>query len=425
MRLLLYFFLFFISTSISAQKYSKRKIARVLKKISVFEKAHIAFSVESLNESSPLASFQDEKYMTPASNTKLLTFLAAIQNFDSIPSVFFYQEKDSIMHFKSSGYPLLFHHLYPDDSLASFFMKKKSWLYHPPNSRLKRQGPGWSWDDYFYYFAAESSSFPIYGNSVQASFNYKGPQLFPRSFEKRLVSDTIVSGFERDRVRNIFYYNPKNASIKDTLYLPFITSDSLFVTLLQEKINYPVELSDSDEHVPWQALHTNQESIIYRALLKDSDNGIAESLLTMISQKRFDEMNIEKTIDSIKRGWNLWLPDHLEWFDGSGVSRYNMLTPRTLIAVLKKIHETLGWKKINTYFPKTGISGTLKAYKRLREVYAKTGTLRHNHNLSGYWKSTKGNVYVFSIMVNHFTAPKEEIRLGISELLEFFQKKLR
>ena len=194
---------------------------------------------------------------------------------------------------------------------------------------------------------------------------------------------------------------------------------------MQEKINYSVELSDSDEHIPWQALHTNQESIIYRALLKDSDNGIAESLLTMISQKRFDEMNIEKTIDSIKRGWNLWLPDHLEWFDGSGVSRYNMLTPRTLIAVLKKIHETLGWKKIDTYFPKTGISGTLKAYKTLREVYAKTGTLRHNHNLSGYWKSTKGNVYVFSIMVNHFTAPKEEIRLGISELLEFFQKKLR
>ena len=143
--------------------------------------------------------------------------------------------------------------------------------------------------------------------------------------------------------------------------------------------------------------------MLYKALLQDSDNGIAEALLAMISQSHFEKMDIQKTIDTLQNQWSTWLPDPLEWVDGSGISRYNMVTPRTLIAVLKKIHQRVGWQKIQTYFPKSGVSGTLTAYPNLKNVYAKTGTLRHNHNLSGYWESPKGNKYAFSIMVNHYT----------------------
>ena len=98
-----------------------------------------------------------------------------------------------------------------------------------------------------------------------------------------------------------------------------------------------------------------------------------------------------------------------------------MLTPRTLIAVLKKIYQKIGLETIKNYFPKSITSGTLGNYS-IQEVYAKTGTLRHNHNLSGYWISNKGNVYVFSIMANHFNTPTEEIRNGISTLIRQFQK---
>ena len=130
------------------------------------------------------------------------------------------------------------------------------------------------------------------------------------------------------------------------------------------------------------------------------------------------------SIYTLKVQWKEWLPDPLEWTDGSGVSRYNMVTPRTVVAILKKIYSKVGINTVKNYFPQSGYSGTIKKYN-LKNVYAKTGTLRHNHNLSGYWTSAKGDIYVFSVMVNHFTTSTDEIRKAISLLLKKFQKKLK
>ena len=418
------FFLFLISLSLSGQRFSQRKIVRMLKKIPAFEQTHIALSVEPLNSSKSVAFYQGRNYMTPASNTKLLTFLAAIQSFDSLPALYF-KEKDSIMHFKATGYPLLFHPFYPDPELAFFFEQKYNWHYHPSRSELNAHGDGWSWDDYPYYYAAESSPFPIYGNTTQVFVDSNKTRLIPKTFEEQLVLDTLEQNFHREQTKNRFYLNLHKLKKRDTLYIPFLTSDSLFTQLLQDRIQRTVKLMEQTNSLyKWNVLNSYQEALLYKALLQDSDNGVAESILNMISQTMFDEMNVKKTIDTLKLQWGQWLPDPIEWVDGSGVSRYNMLTPRTLIAVLKKIYQEIGLETIKNYFPKSATSGTLKNYP-IQETYAKTGTLRHNHNLSGYWISNKGNVYVFSIMANHFTKPTEEIRNGISTLIRQFQKKLK
>ena len=159
-------------------------------------------------------------------------------------------------------------------------------------------------------------------------------------------------------------------------------------------------------------------------MLQNSDNGIAEALLNMISLQNFNTMHPEKAIVLLLEQWNSWLPDPIEWVDGSGVSRYNMVTPRTLVSVLQKIHQTLDWQTLQRYFPQGATSGTLKKYSNM-SVYAKTGTLRHNHNLSGYLVLSEEEIYAFSIMVNHHTATTDEIRAGIGSLLEWFEKKLR
>ena len=101
-----------------------------------------------------------------------------------------------------------------------------------------------------------------------------------------------------------------------------------------------------------------------------------------------------------------------------------MFTPRTIIQVLKLIKKEIQWSKIELLFPKSGESGTLLDYPNLYNIYAKTGTLRNNHNLSGFFKNKKGEIFMFSVMVNHFNSTITEIRNGITEIINKIQKKL-
>jgi len=171
-------------------------------------------------------------------------------------------------------------------------------------------------------------------------------------------------------------------------------------------------------------LYTGNDEKLYKGLLHDSDNGIAESLLLMISNSFNGAFDTQTAIDSLSNNWEVFLPDALEWVDGSGVSRYNMFTPRSLISILKQIRKEIDWNTIKELFAKSGESGTLSSYSKLNNVYAKTGTLRHNHNLSGYWENEDGEIYEFSIMVNHYNSSTSKIREGISTILTNLQQKL-
>ena len=411
-----YFFFLLISLSVFSQKVSERKLEKLIDQIPAFENAHVAVRVEKSNKI--LADFNGSKYMTPASNTKLLTFLGAIQTFDSLPALEYFVENDSVIHFKSTGYPLLLHPFYSDTLLFDFLNQEKIWKYHVPEFTPDPLGEGWAWDDYNYYYAAEKSPFPIYGNSVMG---IKGSGLIP-SFE--IIEDSINNNLVREKDSNLFYSNIGNWKTKDTLYRPFITSDSLFVKILSEVTRNQIEIVKGEDSLTWQTLYTGNDEKLYKGLLHDSDNGIAESLLLMISNSFNGAFDTQTAIDSLSNNWEVFLPDALEWVDGSGVSRYNMFTPRTLLAILKQIRKQLDWNTIKELFAKSGESGTLSSYSKLNNVYAKTGTLRHNHNLSGYWENEDGEIYEFCVMVNHYTSSTLEIREGISTILTNLQQKL-
>ena len=411
-----YFFFLLISLSVFSQKVSERKLEKLIDQIPAFENAHVAVRVEKSNKI--LADFNGSKYMTPASNTKLLTFLGAIQTFDSLPALEYFVENDSVIHFKSTGYPLLLHPFYSDTLLFDFLNQEKIWKYHVPEFTPDPLGEGWAWDDYNYYYAAEKSPFPIYGNSVMG---IKGSGLTP-SFE--IIEDSINNNLFREKDSNLFYSNIGNWKTKDTLYRPFITSDSLFVKILSQVTMNQIEIVKGEDSLTWQTLYTGNDEKLYKGLLHDSDNGIAESLLLMISNSFNGAFDTQTAIDSLSNNWEVFLPDALEWVDGSGVSRYNMFTPRSLISILKQIRKEIDWNTIKELFAKSGESGTLSSYSKLNNVYAKTGTLRHNHNLSGYWENEDGEIYEFCVMVNHYTSSTLEIREGISTILTNLQQKL-
>jgi len=418
------FFLLLSFSFCNGQALLELRLKRQLRKTPAFKEAFVGVSVSELETSKPLVSINEAKYMTPASNTKLLTYLGAIQNFDSLPSLFYSIKNDSVIQFKSSGYPLLLHPFYPDPKLTAFFKQNSDFEYVAPSVGPKPQGPGWSWDDYSYYYASERSVFPIYGNALGITKANNEIKTLPTGFDFVLKSDSSAPVALRAKGTNRFQINPLKLKEGDTLYRPFITSDSLFVKLLGDAVGKEIVISTAEDKALWTPLYTGAEELLFKGLLQNSDNGIAEALLLMVAQKNSGVLLEQQAIDTLQKKWSQWTPDPFVWVDGSGVSRYNMFTPRSLVSVLKEIYKTSSWNLILSRFPKGGVSGTLKAYD-VEQVYGKTGTLRHNHNLSGYLITKRGKTLVFSVMVNHFTTPTSEVRSGIGKVLSWLQRKVK
>lgn len=91
--------------------------------------------------------------------------------------------------------------------------------------------------------------------------------------------------------------------------------------------------------------------------------------------------------------------------DGSGLSRNNVATPRTIVSVLRAMYYSPQRDVFYDSLPTAGVSGTLR--RRMRQtpaegiVKAKTGTLYGVRALSGYMNHPQKGMLVFSILVNN------------------------
>ncbi len=291
-------------------------------------------------------------YMTPASNTKLLSFLAAVQQFQALPKGYYHKDTLGRTHFKSSGYPLLFHPKYTDTLLAEFLKQQKELVYHPAPAVLPPLGSGWSWDDFSYYYSAARSPLPLYGNVATLYPQQLQDTLFYESSLLPISVDTLATtAFRRAENSNNFTVNPQLVKPNDTLYRPFIPNDRLTLALLEKGLGIPVNKAEQPlSNSQWDTLWTPDPTPLYKALLHHSDNLVAESLLLMVGQQENDTLATAPTIASLQQQWASWLPDPLEGVDGSGVSRYNMVTPRSLLAVLQQIYTTIGLEGHPTVF---------------------------------------------------------------------------
>jgi serine-type D-Ala-D-Ala carboxypeptidase/endopeptidase (penicillin-binding protein 4) len=108
--------------------------------------------------------------------------------------------------------------------------------------------------------------------------------------------------------------------------------------------------------------------------------------------------------------------------DGSGLSRNNLATPRTLVSTLRAMFNAKNHDVFFASLPVAGISGTLK--NRLRHtlsegtVRAKTGTLKGVRALSGYVEHPEYGIFVFSIITNQsITQPSEPVIQGIDDIV--------
>ncbi|WP_323757035.1 D-alanyl-D-alanine carboxypeptidase/D-alanyl-D-alanine-endopeptidase [Roseivirga sp.] len=423
--------------SLQAQKYSKKRILKDLKELPGFEQAFVGFMlVDPKNEKTIVSQF-DDKYMTPASNTKLFTLYAGLHFLgNNIPALQYIIKNDSLI-FWGTGNPLFLHPEYNDTTALHFLKSHSENLYYWPRPMEDdRLGPGWGWDDYNGYYSAEKSVFPIYGNSVMAYLNKeeKTIKVSPSYLEPQFIfkKDSLIrlkGKVQRDEMKNSYEYTfPSehdfdivNYSPIDTLVRPFLYSSELFVQLLSDTLDREVTIIKKPENVALaQTLYASLTDSLYKSMLQESDNLFAEQVLLMASGLETDTLSTASMIKKTKELMFNDEQDELVWVDGSGLSRYNMFTPRTITNLLLKLHKELGEERLFELLPVGGISGTLKdwyAGENEPYIYAKSGTLRNNYALSGYLRTERGKTLIFSFIVNHYEESTDKVRKSIETVL--------
>ena len=395
---------------------SSKKIDRWVSKNENLNGSVVSIAIKELKKNKKTYGININTYMTPASNVKILTVLGSIHFGDSIPILKYkVSRSNDTLRISPTGYPLTAHPKYIDKDLEKFIKPYSHILYHNPKIELSKYGPAWAWDDSNYYFQAERSEMPIYGNVIQVvKKSNEEIETTPDNF-KINIDFKQKEKIYRGETHNNFFINPSLMKIGDTIYSPFIVSRKNTISLFKNFLNTSVKF-DEQELSDYNSLNSSQVDEIYSAILKDSDNLISESLVANISLRLNDTISVDKGIQLIQDRFNDNISNQIQLFDGSGLSRYNLITPNALISSLENIYQLIGLERIKNIFPKNYI---LK--EREDFVWGKTGTLRNNHNYSGYIISDKGRIYVFSIMINHFTNDLSKIKEAIADFLIYLK----
>lgn len=147
-------------------------------------------------------------------------------------------------------------------------------------------------------------------------------------------------------------------------------------------------------------------------ILEDSDNWLAEMLLRQIALHQLGEGRTddgaEHVVAELTERTGL-AEGALELEDGSGLSPYDLATPRAVVELLLWARTRPWWRVLAGSLPTPG-NGTLAAWPGLPAgTCAKTGTLRHTVALAGFVGAGPRTVY-FSCFVNHSTEERPVLR---------------
>lgn len=407
-----------------------------LQNSAVLRQHHVGFQLTDVATGQTLASWQADKYFVPASTHKLLTLYTALRILpDSVPALRYVVHGDSLI-FRGTGDPTLLHGDVPSRRAYDLLKRWPGKLYYAETPAAEPKfGPGWSWDDYPYYFQPERSTFPIYGNVVRFKYRQPGQKAVtvqPRWFAKYVKPAPTAAtspdhvGRELEANRYTWYPSPRSWSDES----PFRTSRELLLTLLADTLKRKVRPA------PWRLRPHETPRTYYsvgidsllRRTVRVSDNLLAEqTMLLCSSQLGHDSLNVARVIAYARQQWLHDLPDSLAWVDGSGLSRQNLTTPRNQVAVLLKLHQLVPEARLFDLLAAGGRQGTL------RRVYldpagpwlwGKTGTLTNAHNLCGFLRTRSGQLLAFSFLNNNHLAETGPVRNEMERVLTLVREQL-
>lgn len=418
----------------------RRSLVQLVDESPVFKKSFTGFALYDPQLGEWLHQKDAHHYYTPASNTKILTLYTALEVLrDSFPLLHYEQRQDSLIFWGSGNPALLDPSLSLETDAVAFLQQHEGPLFFTESAfNDRRFGTGWAWDDFSYYYQPEKAALPVYSNLVEFSKRDQNDrvQIRPAHFEKMVHLDAALAPnstnavIVRDEHRNYFRLNA--AALEGKPYhrwIPFHYTDEVVLKVLQDTLERNIYYLPEFTPRSARTLINPRPDTLYRKLMQQSDNFIAEQLLLMCSDKLFGSMNTRRVITYVQDSLLADAPDRFEWVDGSGLSRYNLFTPRSVVYVLDQLHQKWPEDWLFDIFPSGGRQGTISNWYAPEAgqppyIFAKTGSLRHRHCLSGYVKTRSGRTLIFSFMHNNFTGSSNLIKEQMDLVLRWIYEEL-
>ncbi|HEY9449311.1 MAG TPA: D-alanyl-D-alanine carboxypeptidase/D-alanyl-D-alanine-endopeptidase [Gemmatimonadaceae bacterium] len=154
---------------------------------------------------------------------------------------------------------------------------------------------------------------------------------------------------------------------------------------------------------------------IMPAMQKPSQNQIAEILLHTLGLERAGVGRADSGASVVERQLLAWgaQPDGFVIRDGSGLSRYDYLSPETIVRTLASIRQDTAFSVFYDALPIAGVDGTIEWRMRgtaaQGNVRAKTGYVSNARSLSGYVTTADGRQLIFSALCNNWTVSVREV----------------
>lgn len=411
----------------------------------VFSSNLTGFALYDPESDSMIYAQNKDRYFTPASNTKLFTFYTGLKLLpDTLRALEYVVRGDSLI-FWGTGDPSFLHPKLGNGKVYEFLKERDEKLFYADSNFEDRQrGPGWSWNGYNYSYQTEKSPLPMYGNTV--SFEIESiklrqiakaddgslavsPSFFRSYLQKNDQREEDAPLLFRNIDGNSFEYKPVADTTINTVNKPYHYTPEIAVAMLSDtlkkKVNYLARFEKPDST---RVLYSIASDTAYKHMLQPSDNFIAEQLLLVAASEVGMSLSSQSVIEKMESEYLAMLPQKPQWVDGSGLSRYNMFTPHSIIQLLKAIDdEFIDDQRLFDLLPAGGERGTISSWYAARDggppyVFAKTGTLSNNHCLSGYIITDSGKKLLFSFLNNHFVTSSSVVKEEMEKVLWYIHK---
>ncbi|MBI1183156.1 D-alanyl-D-alanine carboxypeptidase/D-alanyl-D-alanine-endopeptidase [bacterium] len=432
--------------------------------------ASLAFYAYDLDGDKGVCAYNSSLNMAPASTLKVLTTLTALElmGADAVPFRTRFSYNGLIENGSLKGDLLIdaagdftlgsryFKHTNPFDEIAAKLLElgvKKiegKVLLNLNGFEAERIPNNWSFDDLGNYYGASLAPFNWSDNTTFITFSSGAagtptrilrmePPVAELQFENQVMAANIgydnayVYGAPRQYNRLIRGEIPANRNeftIKASVPEPELWGMQCFVAQLREAgIDIaPAAVSIVDSYSGnYTALVSEVLSPTLLQIVEvtnmESNNLFAEGLLKAIARHKTGYWSREKGIEVVREFWKERGVDlsTANLYDGSGLSRFNGISTRQMVELLKYASKSPQFAQFKSTLPVAGVSGSIagmfKGTKAEKNLMAKSGYIEKVRSYCGYVRAGNGHMVAFSIIANGYSCSAGEMRNELEKIM--------